>query len=190
MTQLTIDDILTRGQGLLTPENLDDPRIDPAAQESISRLNQGETLDQICALALLSGVKAEAGGLMGIFGDDSSDAAELASLLDTDPSTLVPSGADAVLVSGPDSSTPAIVFRAEARNDPIRLDNSLPGVIRDSRTVLSDAADLGLVGDPADPKPWLCTWICGMCALALADGVPFDEVPVCLACLTCITGSG
>jgi hypothetical protein len=190
MAQVTIDEVLARGQELLTPENLDDSRIDPGVQESISRLSQGETLEQLCALALLSGVKAEVGGLVGIFGDDSSDAEELASQLGTDPSALVSSDADAALVSQPGNGPPAIVFRADARNEFIRLDNALTGVIRDARTFLSDEADLSVVGDPADPKPWLCTWICGMCALALADGVPFDEIPVCLACLTCIAGSG
>jgi hypothetical protein len=188
MPEMTVDDIVARGQELLTPENLDDSRIDSAAQEAIMRLGQGATADKVCAIALLSGVKAEAGGLNGIFADDSGDAEDLAQQLETDASALVPEDEDAAVISVPDGSAPAIVFRSGLRDDASRLDPALAGSITGARTSLSDQVDLGAAGDPT--RPWLCTWVCGLCAAALLDGVPFDEIPVCLACLTCVAGQG
>ncbi|GAA4470851.1 hypothetical protein [Phytohabitans houttuyneae] len=185
MTQPDISGILGRGRELLTSENLDDSRIDMAAQQSIARLSQGETEQQICALALLSGVKAESHGLAGIFGDDSTAAADIAAQLGTDASGLIPSQADVTLVTPPDSSIPTVVFRSEARDDTSRLDSAFTTLIGESGNMLSDRVDLSAAGDPA--TPWLCMWVCAMCALAIRAGNP--GAPVCAACLTCVAGS-
>ncbi|MFE7595784.1 hypothetical protein [Streptomyces sp. NPDC057494] len=187
MPQVSIDDILARGQTLLTPKNLADGRIDPVAQESIARLWQGEdAVDRIAAMALLSGTKA--GELGVIINENSPSAEELAEQLIMDRSDLVSSGVDAALVDPPDGGPPVIVVRADAWNDSNQLDRALAGVIRDSRVMLSERLELLDFGHPFNPKPWLCGWICGLSALALADGDVFDEIPIGGFCLKCVTG--
>lgn len=186
MPELTIDNIIAKVDELVTPANVDDARIDPAAQGSVLRQSQAGDAEKVSALALLAGVKSEIGGLNGIVGDDSAEAAELASELQIEVSELLPDG-EAAVVTPPDAA-PTVVFRAALREDPLSLDRSLAATIGASREMLASTAQLGEVGDPT--RPWLCTWICGLCALALLDGVPFDEIPVCAACLTCIAGNG
>ncbi|TDD30159.1 hypothetical protein E1287_29735 [Actinomadura sp. KC06] len=182
MTEM-VDDVIARWRDSLTSENIGDERIDGAAQGTIARLSDGDSFQVISALGLLAGVKAEVGGLAGISGDDSFEAVGIASQMGIEASQLVPADADATLVTPPDSSIPTLIFRGAARDDPSRLDSALTGAIRDSRSQLSDQLDLA---GSLDARPWYCAWICALCAAAILDGVPFDEIPACAGCLVCI----
>jgi hypothetical protein len=187
MAELTLETILVRASEMVIPENLDDTRIDPAAQDSLSRLSQGSEAERVGAFTLLAGVKSEVGGLNGIVADDSDEAAELAAELQVAVEDLASGGGGATIVTPPDAA-PTVVFQAALKDDPGVLDSALMSSITIGQGALASAAQLGEVGDPT--RPWLCSWICGLCALALLDGVPFDEIPVCAACLTCVAGQG
>ena len=43
--------------------------------------------------------------------------------------------------------------------------------------------DSGVAIAAAAPNPWMCAFVCALCAAAILDGVPGDEVPLCALCM-------
>ncbi len=183
--QRVVDFAVTQG-GRIAPQSVIDPRLDVGAQQAILRLARGTPRQRIDALGLLSAVKA--GRLQGIFGDDLQAAAQQAARRGTVRWQLVPPGQDAVLVRSPVmSQPPTIIFREQARSVPARLDPALQRAFGVFRRKVGRGAILQVAS--AGENPWLCSFLCAFCAALIADGIPFDEVPLCALCLKCIVSS-
>jgi hypothetical protein len=92
----------------------------------------------------------------------------------------LPEGTNAAL-TGPlgGGTAPTVVYRDELSTDPDALDDALASSLDDA----SSDADSGENRQPVASIS--CMVYCGLCAIALADGVPFDEVFFCSVCLTC-----
>lgn len=169
----------------VTPENVADARIEPGAQQALLNLAQsGDPARRLHALVALASVKS--GGVLGIFGGDSQAASGYA--------VQFPPGHDATLVSSGDvGAPPALIFRDRLHEDSTALEDTLSQLVRDSSKRMTEDAMARRLNrlPPGDPRmAWTCTWICGLCALALADPFPGDEIPVCVACLDCVAITG
>jgi hypothetical protein len=169
------------------PRNVIDPRIDVGVRSMILRMARGTPRQRVYALGMLAAVKS--GRLRGILGDDLQAAAEIAAQLGTIQSRLVPPGHDAVLLPSADQTKPpTIIFRQQVRSTPSRLASAVSRAFsifrkKSGYRVMRRAAS-GPILMPPGPKLWYCAFICALCAAAIADGVPFDEIPVCLVCIS------
>jgi hypothetical protein len=174
----------------ISPYDVIDSRIDVGAQKAILRMAKGAPRLRADALGILAGVKS--GRLAGVFGDDLGRVAQVAARLGTVRWKLVPPDRDAVLLTAP-TSPAMIVFREGARSVPSRLDPALREAFRSvaAREAASPHARAfqTVTGGPLDPLPtMLCGFECALCAAALLDGVPFDEIIPCEICLACASG--
>ena len=179
------------GNVAISPYQVIDSRIDVGAQKAILRMLKSTPRVKADAVGMLAAVKS--GRLSGIFGDDLAAAARLAARLGTVRWELVPRGQDAVFLRPP-SDQPVIIFREGARSVVSRLDPALRQAYRAfaSRTISASRRDVAfqsVSASPTDPIPAaVCAFFCALCAAAILDGVPFDEIVPCEICLACATG--
>jgi hypothetical protein len=143
---------------------VNEPRIHEAAQQSLIRLSLGDDRARMVATVLAAGVRSEM--LAGI-------------TTDTAASHSLPDDTSAALTS-PFGSDPApMVFREELTERVEELDNALA-------TPVDGAWNDIELGQESVPVASIAGMVwCGLCAVALADGIPFDEIQPCLICLTC-----
>ena len=140
-----------------------DDRIAEAAQLSLVRLSLVATdRPRIAATVLAAGVRSET--IAAIKSDAEID-------------HTLPEGTGAGL-TGPlgGDTAPTVVYRDELSADPDALDEALGSSLNDASTVGENVQPVASIS---------CMVYCGLCAIALADGVPFDEIFFCSVCLTC-----
>jgi len=185
MSKVDMNEVERKLVGLVIPENVADEMIEPDAQQALLGLAQsGDRTQRIRAVIALAGVKS--GGVLGILGDDSQVA--------RDGALQLPPGLDAALVSSETvGAPPALIFRSSLRGKPAALEDLLSRLVGDSSGRWAEDAlarrDVAMpAGDPA--LSWTCAWICGLCAAAVLDPFPGDEIPVCVACFECIAVTG
>ncbi len=182
---IDVNELERRLQRLVTPENVADARIELVAQQALLSLaHSGDQTRRLHALIALASVKS--GSVLGILGGDSQVARDCA--------VQLPPGLDAALVSSEGVGVPpALIFRDSLRGDPTALENALSQLVSDSSGRLTEDALARRLDELTRVdliSSWTCTWICGLCALAVVDAVPGDEIPVCIACLDCIAITG
>lgn len=154
----------------------DNAAIDSGAKEALRQLATGEEAEKISAIVLVAGV--EIGALDGI-GRTGSASSGRQVLHETRETRLIGSGRKGEPLS-------------------IELTRQTGQASQSLKTDLVEtaAAMRGIVGSTppatvlANANPWLCAFICGLCAAAILDGAPGDEVVVCGLCVNaCARGS-
>lgn len=166
------------------PENARDPRIDEAAQRALAKMAGGNRDHRMRALVLTAGVKS--GAIAGIRSDGPGDAAPGRG---DDAAIAIPEGRDALL-SSPIGSKPApvILFREDLRGDAEGLARALSRSIDGAWRDVGKDATIEPGTEPGAAPRLSCLVYCGLCAIAIADAIPGDEVFACLVCLTCPAG--
>jgi hypothetical protein len=149
-----------------SPSNMvDDDRIDADAQSALLRMFDGDQGERLRAVLLLAWVNA--GALNAI-------------RKSTSP-------VNSFSFDGDGGAAPALVYGDQLPDSPDEFDRQLVGAANDGRNRFGSPAASQLAAGPE--TPWLCAWVCALCVLALLDGVPFDEIPVCAVCVSSCAGS-
>jgi hypothetical protein len=161
--------IMTRLSNAAPADLVNDARIDADTQAALLRMFGGEQRDRLRALLLIAWVKL--GAVSGVAGTDA----------DMDASAFA-------FQSGGGSGT-ALVYSNQALTTQGGFDQQLASAIDAGKTRFGTDATSRLTAAAGPETPWLCTVICTLCAIALLDGVPFDEIPVCLVCVSQCSGS-
>jgi hypothetical protein len=126
-----------------TTQDVIDPRIDVSAQYGLMRMFTEDPVAAAAASAMLSAVKT--GQLAGIYQPDQQVPALRAQSLGKGWWQLLPGGAVAVCITGPEGKPPLIVFSKEAKSQSYLLDPAL-------RSAWSAC---GI--EWAEPRPYLAT---------------------------------
>ena len=180
---------IVNDSGRLGPNSVIDPRLDVGAQQAILRMARGTPRQRVDAVGLHAAVKA--GRLQGIFGDDLRAAAQLAARLGTVRWELIPRGQDAALIDQLElGQPPTIIFREQVRSVPARLDPALSRAFSGLRHRVGSESIQRVAAGPA-ANPFFCAFLCALCAAAILDGPPGDEIVICALCVnSCVRGSG
>lgn len=145
-------------------------RIADEAQRSMARLAGGDDRQRLTAAVLAAAVQSNL-----VSAITSASAAGQA----------LPEGSDAYFSAALGGSTvPTVVYRDEIAADDAALDRALVDSVRSART------NLAPINEPLAMAPVAsisCMVYCGLCALALLDEIPFDEIYPCTICMTCAT---